>query len=157
MTETNTGPQQRDIDEAVRKRVIERAKAINTKLLARLGTVSDDLDVGGHRAAFGGLDGLERQIDTMRSLLLLLRRRSTALSQPTHKPKGGSMTHRRNQHPHNQKPQVANPGSKKTPVEVVLEQIGKQEEKVSEMREELAHEERELAKLQQARKVLEAQ
>jgi hypothetical protein len=46
---------------------------------------------------------------------------------------------------------------KKTTVEVVLEQIGKQEEKVSEMREELAHEERELAKLQQARKVLEAQ
>jgi len=49
------------------------------------------------------------------------------------------------------------PWIKKTPVEVVLEQIGKQEEKVSEMREELAHEERELAKLQQARKVLEAQ
>jgi hypothetical protein len=46
---------------------------------------------------------------------------------------------------------------KKTPVEIVLEQIGKQEEKVVEMRDELAHEERELAKLQQARKVLEAQ
>ena len=49
------------------------------------------------------------------------------------------------------------PWIKKTPVEVVLEQIGKQEEKVVGMREELAHEERELAKLQQARKVLEAQ
>lgn len=49
------------------------------------------------------------------------------------------------------------PWIKKTPVEIVLEQIGKQEEKVAEMREELAHEERELAKLQQARKVLEAQ
>jgi hypothetical protein len=46
---------------------------------------------------------------------------------------------------------------KKTPVEVVLEQIGKQEEKVAGMREELTHEERELAKLQQARKVLEAE
>jgi len=46
---------------------------------------------------------------------------------------------------------------KKTPVEVVLEQIGKQEEKVADMREELALEERELSKLQQARKVLEAQ
>jgi hypothetical protein len=46
---------------------------------------------------------------------------------------------------------------KKTPVEVVLEQIDKQEEKVAGMREELAHEERELGKLQQARKVLEAQ
>ena len=45
---------------------------------------------------------------------------------------------------------------KKTPVEVVLEQIGKQEEKVVDMRKELAREERELTKLQQARKVLEA-
>jgi hypothetical protein len=46
---------------------------------------------------------------------------------------------------------------KKTPVEVVLEQIGKQEEKVAAMREDLAHEERELEKLDKARKVLEAQ
>jgi len=54
-------------------------------------------------------------------------------------------------------PEVAGRKSwvKKTPVEIVLEQIGKQEEKVAEMREELAHEERELGKLQQARKVLE--
>ena len=45
---------------------------------------------------------------------------------------------------------------KKTPVEIVLEQIGKQEEKVAEMRKELAREERELGKLQQAKKVLES-
>jgi hypothetical protein len=72
MTETTTQPQQRDLDEAVRQRILERVKAINTKLLTRLGTVTEDLDVGGHRAALGGLDGLERQIETMRSLLLLL-------------------------------------------------------------------------------------
>jgi hypothetical protein len=45
---------------------------------------------------------------------------------------------------------------KKTPTEVVLEQLGKQETRVAEMREELVHEERELEKLQAARKVLEA-
>jgi hypothetical protein len=45
---------------------------------------------------------------------------------------------------------------KKTPVQVVLDQIAKQEEKVSDMREELKKEERELQKLQQAKKVLEA-
>ena len=73
MTEANTQPQPRDPDDAIRDRVLERARAINTKLLARLGTVADDLDVGGHRAALGGLDGIERQIETMRSLLLLLR------------------------------------------------------------------------------------
>lgn len=48
------------------------------------------------------------------------------------------------------------PWIKKTPVEVVLEQIDKQEEKVVEMRAAIAKEERELAKLQQARKVLES-
>jgi hypothetical protein len=58
--------------------------------------------------------------------------------------------------------QAANSGSarkpwvKKTPVEVVLEQIAKQEERVAGMREELKKEERELQKLQQAKKVLEA-
>ena len=45
---------------------------------------------------------------------------------------------------------------KKTPVEIVLVQIGKQEEKVAEMRAELTREERELAKLQKAKQVLEA-
>jgi len=45
---------------------------------------------------------------------------------------------------------------KKTPVEHVLDQIVKQEKKVADMREELKKEERELAKLQQAKKLLEA-
>jgi hypothetical protein len=71
MTEPNTQP--RDIDEAIRLRILERAKAINTKLLARLSTAAEDLEGGGHLAALGGLDGIEKQIDTMRSLLLLLR------------------------------------------------------------------------------------
>ena len=48
------------------------------------------------------------------------------------------------------------PWVKRTPVEVVLEQIGKQEDKVAGMRAELTREERELSKLQQAKKVLEA-
>ena len=54
-------------------------------------------------------------------------------------------------------PSTRKPWVKKTPVEVVLEQIKKQEEKVADLRKELAREDRELAKLQQARKVLEAQ
>jgi hypothetical protein len=72
MTETNLQPQPRDLDEAIRKRIIGRVMAINSKLLGRLATVADDLDAGGHRAALGGLDGLEREIETMRSLLLLI-------------------------------------------------------------------------------------
>ena len=72
MTEANQQPQPRELDEALRKLVLKRAMGINSILLARLATVADDLDAGGHRAALGGLDGIERQIDTMRSLLLLL-------------------------------------------------------------------------------------
>ncbi len=48
------------------------------------------------------------------------------------------------------------PWVKKTPVDVVLEQIAKQEDRVNDLRDELKKEERELQKLQQAKKVLEA-
>lgn len=48
------------------------------------------------------------------------------------------------------------PWVKKTHVQIVLDQIAKQEAKVNDMREELKKEERELQKLQQAKKVLEA-
>ena len=48
------------------------------------------------------------------------------------------------------------PWIRRTPVEVVLAQIGKQEERVAELRAELAREERELEKLEGAKKVLEA-
>jgi hypothetical protein len=72
MTKATPQPPQPDLDARIRERVLERAKAVNTELLARLATVADDLDAGGHRAALGGIDGLERQIDTLRSLLLLL-------------------------------------------------------------------------------------
>lgn len=47
------------------------------------------------------------------------------------------------------------PWIKRTPVEIFLEQISKQEQRVAELREVLAHEERELEKLQEARTVLE--
>ena len=73
MTEANLHPQPRDPDEAIQKRVLERAMAINTQLLARFAMVADDLDAGGYRAALGGLDGIEREISNLRSFLLLLR------------------------------------------------------------------------------------
>ena len=72
MTKTNNPQPTLDPDEAISKRIIERAKAINMKLVARLVMAGNDLDVGGYRAALGGLDGIERELNTMRSLLLLL-------------------------------------------------------------------------------------
>ena len=45
---------------------------------------------------------------------------------------------------------------KKTPVEIILEQVAKQEEKVVVLRKELAKEEGELKKMQDATKLLQA-
>jgi len=73
MTQSHHPTQPHDPNEAVRKLVIARAAEINGRLLARLATVADDLDLGGSLAALGGLDGIDRDIDRMRSFLLLLR------------------------------------------------------------------------------------
>lgn len=45
---------------------------------------------------------------------------------------------------------------KKTPVEIILEQVAKQEEKVAALRKELTKEEGELKKMQDATKLLQA-
>jgi hypothetical protein len=72
MTKVHPHPQPHDPDEAIRKRVLERAKKINDEILSRLKTASDDLEAGQHRAALGALDGIEAQINIIRSVLLLL-------------------------------------------------------------------------------------
>jgi uncharacterized small protein (DUF1192 family) len=46
------------------------------------------------------------------------------------------------------------PWIKKTPVEIILEQVKKQEEKVAALKEELAREEGELKKMREATKLL---
>jgi hypothetical protein len=48
------------------------------------------------------------------------------------------------------------PWIKKTPVDVVLDQIHKQEQRVSDLETQFKHEKRELEKLQKAKEVLEA-
>lgn len=48
------------------------------------------------------------------------------------------------------------PWIKKSPVEIILEQVTKQEEKVAAMRKELAKEEGELKKMQDVTKMLQA-
>jgi hypothetical protein len=48
------------------------------------------------------------------------------------------------------------PWIKKTPVEIILEQVAKQQEKVEALRKELAKEEGELKKMQDATKLLQA-
>jgi hypothetical protein len=72
MSETNPKRPPPDIDQVIRRHILARAKAINGKLMARLAIIADDLDAGHDLAALGGLDGIEREIQTMRSFLLLL-------------------------------------------------------------------------------------
>jgi len=67
-----TAPNNHDLDAALRRRILARATSINGMLLAQFATIADDLDAGRDLAALGGLDGIERQIVTMRSFLLLL-------------------------------------------------------------------------------------
>ena len=64
-------PQSPEINEAIHRRIVARATDINDKLLARLTTAAEDLKLGRCRAALGGLDGMEKQIHIMRSLLHL--------------------------------------------------------------------------------------
>jgi hypothetical protein len=61
-----------DPDEAIRERILSRAKTVNAEILDRLRIAADDLEAGEHRAALGALDGIETQLTTIRSVLLLL-------------------------------------------------------------------------------------
>lgn len=63
---------QAESDDLLRERILMRSQAINIDLVTRLATVADDLAAGRHLAALGAIDGLEREIQTMRSFLLLL-------------------------------------------------------------------------------------
>ncbi len=65
-------PTTNDLDPAVRKRILERVREINHRLLVRLEAVAIDLNHDRHLAALGGIDGIEREIGEMRSFLLLL-------------------------------------------------------------------------------------
>jgi hypothetical protein len=61
-----------DLDKIIRKRILERAKTLNADLMQQIATAASDLTTGEYRAALGGLEGIERQLTTIRSILLLL-------------------------------------------------------------------------------------
>ena len=77
-----------DLDEAIRERILSRARAMNAEILDRLRIAADDLEAGEHRAALGALDGIEAQIGIIRSVLLLLSGVQFFHNQPIH-PKEG--------------------------------------------------------------------
>lgn len=70
MTSTSTSTP--DPDEAIRERILSRAKGLTAVIAERIAIALSDLGAGRHRAALGALDGIERQLTTIRSVLLLL-------------------------------------------------------------------------------------
>lgn len=59
--------------EAIRSAVFRRARTINQQLLVRLEEVENHLGSGSHLAVIGALEGVEANIASMRSLMLMLR------------------------------------------------------------------------------------
>lgn len=68
----DSNPPDRDLDAALRERILDRAKALTTEIVDRLTVAVADLSNGKHLAALGALAGVEQEIATVRSVLLLL-------------------------------------------------------------------------------------
>lgn len=68
----NPKPPDHDPDAAIRERILYRAKVLTTAIVDRLTVAVSDLSDGKHRAALGALAGIEQEIATVRSILLLL-------------------------------------------------------------------------------------
>ena len=68
----NPKPPNEDADAAIRDRILYRAKILTTAILDRFTVAVNDLSGGNHRAALGALAGVEQEIATVRSILLLL-------------------------------------------------------------------------------------
>jgi hypothetical protein len=68
----NPVPPDRETEAAIRERIIDRAKNLTSDIIDRLTVAVDDLSDGRDRAALGALAGIEQEITTVRSILLLL-------------------------------------------------------------------------------------
>ncbi len=64
---TSTTPSP-DPDEAIRDRILGRAKTLTTEIINRLTVAVADLSDGSHLAALGALAGIEQEHTTVRSI-----------------------------------------------------------------------------------------
>lgn len=70
MTDTETTVS--DPNEAIRLRLIGRARALNGAVLSRFAIAADDLEGEFHLRALGALDGVEIEIQNLKTLLRLI-------------------------------------------------------------------------------------
>jgi hypothetical protein len=59
--------------DAIRTLLFRKAESLNQRLLERLADVANHISSREHRAAIGGLAGLEADIATIRTLMMLMR------------------------------------------------------------------------------------
>lgn len=72
MGHPNSKDQPPDREAALRAYILDLAREMSRHLVMRLQVIHDDLKDNNHRAALGGLDGIERDINILRSFLLLV-------------------------------------------------------------------------------------
>jgi hypothetical protein len=72
MTEVKSNPKPDDLDNAMRERIIGRAKKYNAEILKRFSIAAEDLANSQHRAALGALDGIDSTLQEFRTLLRLM-------------------------------------------------------------------------------------
>jgi CMP-N-acetylneuraminic acid synthetase len=75
MTKTKQPSRTADPDDAIRDRIIERAKKYNAEILKRFTIAAEDFANNNHRAAMGALDGIDSTLQEFRTLLRLMERR----------------------------------------------------------------------------------
>lgn len=69
---TNTETPVSDPNEAIRLRLLDRARALNGAILSRFAITADDLEGEFHLRALGALDGVETELANLKTLLRLI-------------------------------------------------------------------------------------
>jgi hypothetical protein len=72
MTEVPPKPTPDEFDNAIRERILERARKYNAEILKRFSIAAEDLADNKHRAALGALDGVDSTLQEFRALLRLI-------------------------------------------------------------------------------------
>ena len=112
--------------------MFRKAETLNERLLTRLRDAASHLSRNEDRAVIGALAGMEADIESMRTLMVLVRDHFQ-----TENSKEEYMTAEKKTNQVQELRRSAESWTPKSPVEVVLDQIAKQEKKVAELQRDL--------------------
>ena len=69
---TQPAPAAFDPNQAIRLRLLGRARALNAEIRSRFTIAAEDIDEERHLSALGAIDGVETEIANLKTLLRLL-------------------------------------------------------------------------------------